>query len=456
MKQLTPSTLQCSNCGTPNQVTLRSIIDVQNDPQGKVALLNGQINQFQCQQCGTVNSVSTPLLYHDASKEMLIAFVPMDVAMRQGTNRDSEEKIVGQMMNELTSSMPKEEFRSYMFNPSRALTMKGLIEQVLEADGVTPDMMEAQQARVDLVQKFLEAQTEEDLIALVKENDDAIDIQLFQTLSIMAQRLMQSGQQQAVGHLAAIQQVLIEESSVGQQLDAEQAARDDIIEDVAAEIEALGQGATRTDFLDLAIKYADNDDKIQALVGMARPAFDEQLLSEFGERISKAPADEREKLEAVRDSIIELSAQIDQQSQMLVQQKAQFLQVLLNSPDYESILRDNIAAVDDTFMAVLSANIQQAEQRADVQVAARLKAIYNTAVSLLQSQMSPELRFVNELLTAETDEAMQTIIDEKADQFDASMMEVLDAVENMLAQQGQGGAIQRLGKVRTALEGALN
>ncbi|MEL6309955.1 MAG: hypothetical protein AAFQ52_17575, partial [Chloroflexota bacterium] len=131
-------------------------------------------------------------------------------------------------------------------------------------------------------------------------------------------------------------------------------------------------------------------------------------------------------------------------------------QVLLNSPDYESILRDNIAAVDDTFMAVLSANIQQAEQRADVQVAARLKAIYNTAVSLLQSQMSPELRFVNELLTAETDEAMQTIIDEKADQFDASMMEVLDAVENMLAQQGQGGAIQRLDKVRTALEGALN
>ena len=456
MTQPTPSTLQCSNCGVPNQVTLRRIIDVQKDPQGKVALLNGQINQFQCQNCGTVNSVSTPLLYHDASKEMLIAFVPMDVAMKQGTNRDSEEKIVGQMMNELTSSMPKEEFRSYMFNPSRALTIKGLIEQVLEADGVTPDMMEAQQARVDLVQKFLEAQTEADLITLVKENDDAIDIQLFQTLSIMAQRLMQSGQQQAVGHLAAIQQVLIEQSSVGQQLDAEQAARDGIIEEVAAEIESLGESATRSDFLDLALRYADDEDKIQALVGMARPAFDEQLLSEFGERISKAPTDEREKLEAVRDSIIELSAQIDQQTQILVQQKAQFLQALLNSPDYEAIMRQNIDVVDDTFMSVLSANIQQAEQRADVQVTARLKAIYETAVALLQSQMSPELRFVNELLTAETDEAMQGIIDEKAGQFDASMMEVLDAVEAMLAQQGQAEAVQRLGKVRTALEGALN
>ena len=142
MSQPTRTTLQCSNCGTPNPTTLRRIIDVQKDPQGKIALLNGQINQFQCQNCGQVNSVSSPLLYHDASKEMLIAFVPMDVAMRQGSN---EEQMVGQLMNDLTASIPKEEFRSYMFNPKRALTMKGLIEQVLEADGVTPEMMAEQQ-----------------------------------------------------------------------------------------------------------------------------------------------------------------------------------------------------------------------------------------------------------------------------------------------------------------------
>lgn len=456
MTQPTQTTLQCSNCGTPNQATLRRIIDVQKDPQGKAALLNGQINQFQCQNCGTVNSVSTPLLYHDGSKELLVAFVPMDVAMRQGTNRDSEEKIVGQLMNDLTSQLPKEDFRSYMFNPKRALTLKGLIEQVLEADGVTPEMMAAQQARVDLVQKFIEAPTEQDVIDLVKEHDDAIDMQFFQTLSIMAQRLMQSGQQQAVGHLAAIQQVLLEHSSLGKELDAEQAARDEVIEEVADAVEALGQGASRTDFLDLAIQYGDDDERLQALVGLARPAFDYELLSEFSERISKAPADQRESLEAVRDTIVELSAQIDQQTQLVVQQKAQFLQALLNSPDYEAMMRQNVAILDDTFMSVLSANIQQAEQKGDVQVSSRLRAIYDTAVSLLQAQMSPELRFINELLTAESESDMQAIVDEKATQFDASMLEVLDAVEAMLAQQGQREAIERLTKIRTLLAGVLN
>ena len=117
MTQPKQATLQCSNCGTPNAVVMRRVVDVQRDPQGKNALLSGQINQFQCQNCGMVNSVSSPLLYHDATKEMLIAFVPMDVAMKQGTN---EEQMVGQLMNELTATIPKEELPlEFMMNALR-------------------------------------------------------------------------------------------------------------------------------------------------------------------------------------------------------------------------------------------------------------------------------------------------------------------------------------------------
>ena len=243
MTQPKQATLQCSNCGTPNAVVMRRVVDVQRDPQGKNALLSGQINQFQCQNCGMVNSVSSPLLYHDASKEMLIAFVPMDVAMKQGTN---EEQMVGQLMNELTATIPKEEFRSYMFNPKRALTMKGLIEQILEADGITPEMMAEQEKRVALVQKLFESDSEEKLIALIKENDDQIDMSVFQTISLMAQRMMQTGQQQAVGHLAAIQQVLLEQSTYGQELAQQQTVQEETVQEVAAELEKLDENATRS------------------------------------------------------------------------------------------------------------------------------------------------------------------------------------------------------------------
>ncbi len=453
MSQPTRTTLQCSNCGTPNPATLRRVIDVQKDPQGKIALLNGQINQFQCQNCGQLNSVSSPLLYHDASKDMLIAFVPMDVAMRQGSN---EEQMVGQLMNELTASIPKEEFRSYMFNPKRALTMKGLIEQVLEADGVTPEMMAEQQERVELVQKFFEAENEESLVKLVEENDDKIDMSVFQTISLMAQRMIQTGQEQAVGHLAAIQQILLESSTFGQELAQRQVAQEQSIEEVTADLEKLDESATRSDFIDIAISYADDDDKLQALVGLIRPVFDYEFFSEFTERVNNASAEERDTLEGVRDTIRELTEQVDQQTQMMVQQKAQFLQSLLNSNDYQQIMSANMQVIDDNFMHILTSNIQAAERRKDVQVAAKLRQIYEFAVSLLQAQMSPELIFINDLLSAEDDASMQSILNERIGEFDDELLDVVDAVEGLLTQQGQQAAVARLGDIRQALTTVLS
>jgi hypothetical protein len=447
------STLQCSNCGTPNPVALRRVINAQSDPQGKAMLLSGSINQFRCQACGTLNTVSSPILYHDASKELLIAFVPMDVAMRQGL---SEDKMVGDLMNELTRAIPKEQFRAYMFNPKRALTMKGLIEQILEADGITKEMLEEQQKRVMLVQKFLEAPSEEDLIKMIQENDAEINMTTFQTLSLMAQRLVQQGQQQVVAHLAAIQQVLLENSSFGKELQSRQEAQEDKIREVAADIEALGEDPNREDFLNLVLKYIDEEDKLNALVGLVRPAFDYEFFNMLTTHIGKAPAAEREKLEALRDALTELTQAIDQQSRAIVQQKAQFLQILLASAEYQALLAENADQIDDNFMGILTANIQEAERRKEIQVAAKLKQIYQAAVAILQSQMSPELQFLNQLLSAPDEATMQSLVKEHVGNFDGELMETLDAVEQMFAQQGQQAASQRLGQIRAALQAALS
>ncbi|MCA9912462.1 MAG: CpXC domain-containing protein, partial [Anaerolineae bacterium] len=356
MSQPTQTTLQCSHCGAPNPVTLHRVIDVQSEPNAKAALLGGRLNAFQCQNCGQTNTVSTPLLYHDADKELLIAFVPMDVAMRQpGQN---EEKIIGELMNELTKSLPKESFRAYMFNPKRALTMQGLIEQVMEADGVTPEMLAEQKQRVTLLQRLLEAQSEEVLLQLIQENDEAIDESFFQTLVLMAQRALQEGQQQVAGGLIGVQQLLLEHSTYGKELAQAQEEQEAVIQEVMQDINDLGDQPQRSDFLDLLLKYRDEPDRVQALVGLARPAMDYDFFVEFGEYISKAPADERDALETLRDEVRELTNAVDQQSRSVMQQKVQFLQILLNSADYEGMLRENMEIVDENFLAVLTANIQ--------------------------------------------------------------------------------------------------
>lgn len=450
MTQPQQTMLQCSNCGTPNPVVLRRVIDAQRDTAGKNLLLNGRINMFRCQNCGTTNTVSSPLLYHDATKELLIAFVPMEVALRQ---KVSEEKIIGDLMNELTSKLPKEEFRAYMFNPKRALTMQGLIEQIVEADGITKEMLEEQRKRIDLLQKFLDAKSEKELIALVQKHDTGINMSFFQTLSLMGQRVLQEGQQQLASHLMAIQQVLLQNSTFGKEIVKQQEAQDAAIQVVAQRLEKLGEGATRADLIDIAIAFGDDESKLQALVGLTRTALDYQFFLEFSERISKAPADERERLETIRDTLRELTEQVDSQTRVIVQQKTQFLRTLLETEDVEALLSENIEVVDDNFMGVLAANIQEAKRRQDTETLNKMTQIYDTAVAILQSQMTPELRFINDLLAAETPEAMQALVTEKAKDY-GDLLDVVDAVEELFEAQGQAEGIKRLGIIREALEKA--
>lgn len=447
--------LQCSNCGTPNEVVVRRIIDAIQDPQGKAQLLNGRINSFTCENCGTTNSVSSPLLYHDQTKELIIAFVPMDVAARQQGMNQSEEKVVGDLMNTLTSSIPKEQFKAYMFNPKRALTMQGLIEQILEADGITKEMIDGQKKRVELIQNMMEADSEENLIQRIKDADEKIDENFFQTLTLMAQRLMQEGQQQVAGSLIAVQQLAIEHSSYGAEIVADQRRQQEVINEVADGLNNLGEGAARADFMDVAISYADDEERLQALVGLIRPAMDYDFFIELTERIEQASDEDREKLEAVRDSLQEYIAQVDEQTRMLVQQKAQFLQALINHPQYDQMLMQNAHMIDDNFMTVLQMNMQEAQKRGDQQIVARLQQIHQTAVQLLQAQMTPEMRFLNDLMSAQDEASLTAMIAEQSGQYDfADMMEVTDAVEELFAGQGQQEGVEHIQRIRTALQNA--
>lgn len=449
------TTLQCSNCGTPNQVLLRRVIDATQDPQGKAQLLNGRINAFTCQNCGTVNTVSSPLLYHDPSKELLIAFVPMDVAMRQQGMNQNEEKVVGDLMNTLTTNIPKEQFKAYMFNPKRALTMQGLIEQVLEADGITKEMVDDQKKRVELIQTLMEADSEEDLIQRIKDSDDKLDENFFQTLTLMAQRLMQEGQQQVAGSLIAVQQLALENSTYGAEVVNNQRLQQELINDVADQLNELGQDANREDFLDVAISFANEEERLQALVGLIRPALDYDFFMLLTERINQAPDEERENLEGVRDALQGYIDEVDSQTRMLVQQKAQFLQALINHPQYEQVLMQNAHMIDDNYMTVLQMNIQEAQKRGDQQIVARLQQIYQSSVQILQAQMTPEMRFVNELMSAQDDAALDAMIAEKSQDFDQDdLLEVTNAIEELFAGQGQQQGVVQIQRIRTALQNA--
>jgi hypothetical protein len=429
--------LKCPNCGRPINAVVDTVIDPSRDPQSKARLLSGQMNTIPCPNCGRPVTVAAPLLYHDASKELLIALIPMELNL----TKDQQEKAIGDLMREL--KLPQEAMKAYVFQPRRALTMQGLIEQVLQADGVTPEMMEQQRARVRLIETMLQTQPD-GLAALVQQHDAEIDAQFFQTITMMAQRMLAEGRSDLAEALLLIQQTIAEHSSFGQQLIEDSRVQEETVAEVAAELDGLGEDASRADFLALAQRYAEDDQRLQALVGLARPAFDYTFFQEMSTKIGQAPADQRDSLEALRDKLLEFTSIIDQQTQAALREAAGLLQEIVTAPNLDQAISENLGLLDDTFMAVLSANIQEAERRADLNASARLKAVYERVITALRSTMQPELRFINDLLSTETDEQASALLASDAGGYGPALLEMMDAVEKVLAERGDTETLQKL------------
>lgn len=447
---LTRTSIQCPRCGNRFDAAINTVIDPSKDPEAKARLLTGRINAVQCPNCGTPSMVAVPMVYHDPAKELLITFIPMELNLP----KDRQEKLVGDMLREVSNSLPPDAKRGYLFSPKQALTMQGLIDQVLQADGVTPEMLEVQRNKVRLVESFVQA-SDEELPGLVEQHDAEIDAQFFQLMTMMAQRMAQEGRPDIAQHVLEMQQRIAELSTAGQALIAQAAEQEEIVRMVADDVRALGQNATRSDFIDLAFGYAGDEDRVQALVGLARPAFDQRFFEEMRTRISQAPADQRDDLETLYEQMQQLTAMIDQQTQMAVQEAAQLLQVLMSSPQAEAIIRENVGMIDDTFMAVLTANIQEAERAGDINASARLKAVYEKVVGVLRENMQPELRFINELLSAPSEAEAKTMIAEQAPQYGPKLLEMMDAVEGILAQRGDANIMNRLAFLREEAEQVL-
>lgn len=448
---ITPANTQirCASCGQPFSVAVRTLIDVQRDPQGKALLMAGHLNTFDCPHCGFENRVVTPLLYHDAEKSLLIAFIPMEISLQTGK---SEEKIVGDMLNELTRSLPKDQFRAYMFNPKRALTLEGLREQVMEADGITKEMMEAQRRRVELMQSLLATNSEEALKEAIEAADSQIDEAFFRLISVMYQRLASEGQTQIAASLEMLQERLLLHSTAGKRAMAAYNEQQKLVEGVMADVQALGEQATRDDLQRLALGYGEDTERLQALVGLARPAMDYQFFNEFTQAISQAPAKDRPAMEAVRDQLLTLTQAMDAEQREAVEDVLQFLTALINSPDPDALIDQARDMIDAQMLSILAANIQEAQRQGAAQAVAAMERIYDKLAAVLEERMPPEVRLLNRWINAAPEEE-PTLLDE-ANQFDrASLLEWCDAMLKQVQQANATEIVQRLQAIRAQLSG---
>jgi hypothetical protein len=444
--------VSCPNCRQPFSAPVEQLIDGGRDPQAKARLLSGRTNVAMCPYCNFQFRLATPIVYHDANKELLLIHVPMELNLPQ----QEQERIIGSMTNSVINSLPQDQRKGYLLMPKNALTMQGMLEMILEADGVTKEVMEARRAKVRLVESFLQSEPEQ-WADLAKQFDEKIDMEFFSILAATAENAMASGRRDVAESIMFLRDRLLELTTVGQKAIANAARQETMIQEVADALNGLGQSATQEDFVNLVLSLTTDgdDERLQVLVGLARPAMSYDFFQMLTTRADAAEGAEKERIEAVRDRLLELVGMVDQQNESIVRQAAETLGGIMSAPDMDEAIRERLEVIDDTFLAVLQANIQNAEQRRDLVTAGRLKKVFDRVMAILQESAPPVILFLNELMQRESGDEIRQLLIQNAPQFGADLLQWINVLAQNLAESGNRAALVKLDQIRQEAERVL-
>lgn len=437
--------VSCPNCRMPVTATLEQLFDVNQDPSAKQRFLSGRFNMIQCSSCGYQGQVAGPIMYHDPEKEMLLTFVPMELGLPQA----EQEKLIGRLMNEVINKLPQDKRKGYLLSPKPTFTLQGMMERVLEADGITKEMLDSQKAKVALLQSLLAA-PEEQWPQMVKDHDAEIDMTLFQLLSASAEATASGGNQAGAQKMAAMQNALLLNSTFGQQV----RSRQDKVEAVARELQGLGKKLTPDKLLDLVVNARD-DDKLAAYTSLARAGMDYAFFEALTRRIDRAAGDEKTRLGQVRDQLLELTQEIDKATQAQMAEATNLLRKLMEAPDLNKAIEEAIGLIDDTFMAVLNLNIEAAQKAKRSDALTRLVLISDAINRLMQEAAPPELKIIDELLQMEPEAAAAEALQNRAGVVTPELVDTMNYVGESLRQGGQNDLADRLERLRTVAVGQL-
>jgi hypothetical protein len=432
--QILPVT--CPYCRTKFAAPIQRVVDVGQDPKLKVALLQGRLNVATCPQCGNTGMLNAPFIYHDPEEELALCFVPTELGLMD----TDQQKLIGELTNAVMNSLPPEKRKGYLLQPKIFLSLQGLLDTILQADGVTKEMIEAQRARGELIYKLLDAKNEERLKQLVEEHDAELDYEFFRALAATLETARADGKDNLAQSLLALRARLLDLTTVGKREAAQRKA-----------IESLGEKVTQEELLQKMTECED-EDQLQAYVVLGRPLMDYTFFLALAEKINAAQAEgkseEAQRLTDLRARILEFREKYDTQVAAVLQRAADLLREILQSQDREAKVREHLGEIDDTFFAVLSANIAQAEEMGQKEIADNLRQVGSLVIGLLQESAPPEIRLVNQLMQAEYPGGTKKVLEENATQITAELIKVMDLIAENLKRDGQNKAAQRLSKIR--------
>jgi hypothetical protein len=381
--------------------------------------------------------MTAPILYHDPAHDMALVLMPHDLHL----HNNDQQKLIGDLTNALLNSLPPEQRKGYLLNPKIFFTMQSLVNAVLQAEGITPEMIERQQSKVHLIDQLLRAPDEEALRKLVKEHDAELDYEFFQVLTAWAQTAHSDGRADVAQALLGLRTLLAEWSSGGRA--------------ALAQVDAslgLGETITREDLL-ARLQAAQSDEEFEELIAAGRPLLDYAFFQNLTAQIeAAADAESTARLKALRSRILDTTTRQDEETRTIMKPATDLLNAILHAEDPQAVARQHLAEIDDTFFAVLSANIRGAEAEKHEDLSRALRQIADMVMGLLEDQLPPEVRLIKQLLSAPDPDSARQLLEAQRGVVTPQFVAALSQIIAKLEADGNTDAAAQMKQVKSQAE----
>ncbi len=268
-----------------------------------------------------------------------------------------------------------------------------------------------------------------------------IDTGFLALLTAAAQAASQQNDNRTALRLLNLRKRLMETTEAGHELQAQEQA----LVEASEELRALGENITRDQFVGLLARAAGNWPKVDALGTLGRALLDYttfQLLTEHIEQVQND--EERANLEEVRNHLLAIAAEYERQSRAVLEHAVSTLRMLLQTGDVQAAIQANLDRIDETFLMVLQANLEEARRSGNVEASSRLKVIRDEVMRLIQEAAPPEVRLINDLLALETEEEALQLLHERSADLTPDTLVVMEDLIAQLRDAGNDPAADRL------------
>ena len=135
--------------------------------------------------------------------------------------------------------------------------------------------------------------------------------------------------------------------------------------------------------------------------------------------------------------------------QATLQQYTQILGDILASDDIQRAVMERAQYIDQTFISIVGANLEDAKKRGAGAAVRRLQEVWDAAIELLNISAGPEVELLNELLSAEYPAGTRKILSENREIITPDFIDALEELIDQVSSEGADEVAQRLRQIRS-------